>query len=130
MYIIDVAVPGDINPRFMTLSSLLRDEAFAIGDGLEGEAYDEILDSFDKAVATRTLPGLILSTNIFRGMQLTVEHKLGALVAFLGADGQVHRGLLVSKKHRHIRSEEHTFDIPSLMRLSYDLFRLKQKHRL
>src|SRR3546814_9391508 len=46
------------------------------------------------------------------------EYALGPHVAALG---------LVFTKQGHLRSEEHTSELPSLMRISYAVFCLKQK---
>ena len=102
MYGIEFAVAGDEKPRSMRLETLMKDAAFGVKPGLQGESYDADLKKFDDAVNVKLTSVKILLNNIYRGMKVTVEHGLGSLRTFRMADGTVHRGIVISQRHHDI----------------------------
>src|SRR3546814_8196834 len=61
-------------------------------------------------------------------LRLPARRAHGQLLAFGG--GRRVRGTLVFKQRaRDLRSEEHTSELQSLMRISYAVFCLKKKHK-
>lgn len=107
-YTVELAAPGATFLHRYRLDTLLQAPgiiASAAGEplrldvteGLEGNDYDAVLEEFETAVATRMIPGRILTTNIFRAVRLAAEHRLGSLVSFVDTEGVRHRGVLVRK---------------------------------
>lgn len=104
LYGVEFVIPGDEKPRTMRLETLMRDPNFRLADGLEGADYEGIMRRYDDAVLTKLSTVRLLTHNIFRAMRLNVEHRLGSLVTFKMADGTVHRGIVVSKRHQNLKA--------------------------
>jgi len=102
-YGVEFAVPGAEKLSTMRIETLIKDPNFKIGEGLESENYDKILKRFDDASLTKLTTVTLLTHNIYRAMRMNVEHRIGPLVTFKMADGTVHRGIAVSKRHRDLK---------------------------
>src|SRR3546814_1645189 len=64
------------------------------------------------------------------GVAVVLQHQRGILLAELGdAGGELHLVLAVVRPDCQARSEEHTSELQSLMRISYAVFCLKQKNK-
>lgn len=99
-YDVEYYIPGDSMPRFSSLGSLMKNTAFKLTDGLNGEDYDAILAQFDRALEGAALERrTILTGNDWQSMNLAISHKLGSMVNYEDADGVRRRGVLVSRKH-------------------------------
>ncbi len=99
---VEIVAPGSGMPVRLKLKTLMMDEHFALGPGIKGESYQEILDTFDHAGRERQkISGHILTGNLFRATQLAADHKLGSVVVFKDANGVRNRGVLVSKQVRN-----------------------------
>lgn len=95
-----IAVPGWTAIQSLSLQALISDENFSVDDGLNGDNADEILSSFDSiADRTRLDPRVILTGNEWMAMNLSIQHKLGSMVAWQDEQGIRHRGVLVSKRN-------------------------------
>lgn len=103
-YGIEFVVAGDEKPRSMRLETLLKDPSFAVGKGLESNDYEKILKRFEDANAIKLQTVRILANNLYRGMKYNAEYKLGRLVTFKTADGVVNRGIVISNRHRDLKS--------------------------
>ena len=114
MYGIEFACPKDEKPRSMRLTTLLNDPKFEIKPGLEAENYDQVLKKFDDAVASKLSKIQLLTNNIYKGMRLNVEHRLGSLVVYRDADGVVHRGISLSKRYHSMKSIPVEITSPSM----------------
>lgn len=102
-YDVEFILPGTAMPKRVSLSALLRDEKFAVSDGLNGEDYDAILAKFDRALeGSRLEPRTLLVGNDWQAMNLSIQHKLGSMVAWEDEKGIRYRGVLVSKKHANL----------------------------
>src|SRR3546814_1172992 len=78
----------------------------------------------------------VLTTAITSNFDNGIEYMLTSLIvsAEIGPDGEVifNRELADQRTlepYSGLRSEEHTSDLQSLMRISYAVFRLKKKHK-
>ncbi len=103
-YGVEFVVPGDEKPRSMRLETLLKDPSFAVDKGLESNDYEKILKRFDDANAIKLQSVRILVNNLYRAMKYNAEYKLGRLVTFKTADGVVNRGIVISNRHRELKS--------------------------
>lgn len=108
LYRVEVAIAGRTATqsfRLDTLISVLKiadrqpdgQLLFKVSPGLEGGDYDKVLDRFDNAVAHRTTPAKVLTTNIFRAVRMAAQYNLGSLVSFVDTEGNRHRGVLIKK---------------------------------
>src|SRR3546814_6472241 len=72
------------------------------------------------------VPVLILQPIIENAIKYGVAPSKGKIGIRLSASHEY--GLLVLRVENDVRSEEHTSELPSLMRISYAVFCLKKKH--
>jgi hypothetical protein len=97
-YSVSVILPGRSLPLYISLGALLKDEAFKVNEGLNGEDYDKILKRFDDAVDGSNLTTrYILTGNEWNAMNLSIENQLGSMVVYQDAQGIRHRGILVNQ---------------------------------
>jgi hypothetical protein len=98
-YEVEIVVPGDIRPRYLSVQTLLNDKEFQISEGLHGAECDDTLARFDNALnGSRHEARVMLVGNAWLAMQHAVDHKLGNPVSF-EVDGVRHTGILVTKKN-------------------------------
>ncbi|MBY3433222.1 hypothetical protein HFN89_03385 [Rhizobium laguerreae] len=67
-------------------------------DGLLGNDYEKILDSFDKASRKRLQNASFLVGNVFRAVRYATQFRLGSLVSFVDHNGFRHRGVLINRQ--------------------------------
>ena len=97
-YDVECVIPGDFMPRRISLGSLLRDDGFALAEGLNGEDYDAILKRFDDALeGARLEQRTMLTGNEWQAMQRAIQYKLGSMVTYQDEHGVRRRGVLVNK---------------------------------
>lgn len=102
LHAVEFVRPGDVHPHAMKFKTLMEDPLFKVDPGLEGADYDTIMRRFDDAMVSKVSSARILTGNIFLGMKLAVEHKLGTLVTYERNDGTKHRGILVARRFRNM----------------------------
>lgn len=81
-----------------SLAGLMRSADFSIGQGINGAFRDEILGRYDQAPAgVFPIRHRIMEGNLFRALQLQIDHKLGEMVLWRDDRGVAHRGVKLSQ---------------------------------
>ena len=100
-YSVVFMVPGASRVSIRSLGSLIEAVDFEIHDGLNSEdptVYDEIMERFDNAGdLARLRHAQLITGNLWTGMCMNVDHKIGSLCLYTNQDGVVQRGISVSK---------------------------------
>jgi hypothetical protein len=82
------------------VSSFDKDGKLVIStsDGLLGNDYEKVLDSFDKASRKKLQNASFLVGNVFRAVRYATQYRLGSLVSFVDENGRRHRGVLINRQ--------------------------------
>lgn len=115
-YELAFAVPGKQNLVERTLYSLQDDGAFRVMPKSAGADRD-IMDRFDRAQAgTFKMRRLILDGNLFKAAQIAASSGIGSSVIYTDAQGNRHRGVLLSRgvDMEHLKSLAVRLESPAM----------------
>ncbi len=108
-YRMKIAIPGTEKLKEYGVETVMRNNGvssfdkdgqlkIATTDGLLGNDYERILESFDKAQRKKLQPASFLVGNVFRAVRYATQFRLGSLVSFVDEKGFRHRGVLINKQ--------------------------------
>ena len=108
-YRVKIAIPGSENLKEYGIETVLRNPGVSSfdkdgnliitsKDGLQGNDYEKILASFDKADRHRIDSAKFLVGNVYRAVRYATQFRLGSLVSFVDDKGFRHRGVLINKQ--------------------------------
>ena len=108
-YRMKIAIPGTEKLKEYGVETVLRNNGvssfnkegkleIASTDGLLGNDYDKVLESFDKASKKKLQNASFLVGNIFRAVRYATQFRLGSLVSFVDEKGFRHRGVLINRQ--------------------------------
>jgi hypothetical protein len=108
-YRMKIAIPGTEKLKEYGVETVLRNNGVSsldkdgelkitTADGLLGNDYERVLESFDKAQRKRLQPASFLVGNVFRAVRYATQFRLGSLVSFVDEKGFRHRGVLINKQ--------------------------------
>jgi hypothetical protein len=108
-YRMKIAIPGSEKIKEYGLETVLRNPGVTsftkegkleinTKAGLDGDAYETILDEFDNAKAKELTSSTFLVGNVFRAVRYATQFKLGSLVSFIDSTGRRHRGVHINKQ--------------------------------
>ena len=91
-------IPGEENPRMISMATFLRDNNMEISRGIHGDDYEAVMEKFDRAPAGEvTFKRQVMAGNLFRAAALAIENKMGQVVTYKDDNGVAHRGVLVNR---------------------------------
>lgn len=100
-YDFEYVMPGDSAPRLGNVGALLKDANFiksGIQPGLNGSDYRDLLRKFNtRSEGAKLERRVVLTGNLWHGMNHAIEHKLGQIVQWKDESGVRNRGILVAK---------------------------------
>src|SRR3546814_2095485 len=94
------------------------------------EVFSRLLDWSDRRTCVLFGDGagaVVLKPSDTPGILSTHLHADGSQSGILNVDGSVQNGIVQGRAFVHMRSEEHTSELQSLMRISYAVFCLNKK---
>lgn len=101
-YVVGIAVPGEERPIERSFYGLREDANYSVpSKWLQDQDF---LRRFDEAPSgTLKLQRIVLDGNLFKAAQLAAQHRMGSSVVYTDAEGQRHRGVMLSK---HVSAKE------------------------
>lgn len=108
-YRMKIAIPGTEKMKEYGVETVLRNTGvssfdkegklvISTSDGLLGNDYEKVLDSFDKASRKKLQNASFLVGNVFRAVRFATQFRLGSLVSFVDEKGNRHRGVLINRQ--------------------------------
>lgn len=108
-YRMKIAIPGTEKMKEYGVETVLRNNGvssfdkdgnlvISTSDGLLGNDYEKVLDSFDKASRKKLQNASFLVGNVFRAVRYATQYRLGSLVSFVDEKGFRHRGVLINRQ--------------------------------
>lgn len=108
-YRMKIAIPGTEKLKEYGVETVLRNNGvssfdkegnlvIATSDGLLGNDYEKILESFDNASRKKLQKATFLVGNVFRAVRYATQYRLGSLVSFVDEKGFRHRGVLINRQ--------------------------------
>src|SRR3546814_8648669 len=92
-----------------------------------GATVEEVKGGIRVAMSGRAQP-VTLSTSPYPGFATDMQAQFMAM-ATLGTGASLFTETIFENRYMHVRSEEHTSELQSLMRISYAVFCLKKKKK-
>lgn len=97
-YTASFAVPADERPIERSFYGLREDAGFKVLPAFLALDHGDFLRRFDEAEAgTLKIQRLVLDGNLFKAAQIAAQHHMGSSVVYTDAEGQRHRGVMLSK---------------------------------
>ena len=108
-YRMKIAIPGTEKMKEYGVETVLRNNGvksfdkdgnlvISTTEGLLGNDYEKVLDSFDKASRKKLQNASFLVGNVFRAVRFATQFRLGSLVSFVDEKGNRHRGVLINRQ--------------------------------
>lgn len=108
-YRMKIAIPGTEKLKEYGVETVLRNNGvssfnkegkleLSTSDGLLGNDYEQVLESFDNANRKKLQKASFLVGNIFRAVRYATQFRLGSLVSFVDEKGFRHRGVLINRQ--------------------------------